>query len=188
MLFTFPARPLALGALSAALLLTVACGGDDDAPASGGGSDKGSTSAKAGKYDACALITAAELESLAGEKMDEGDSDYVESPMGQAICTWGSTGETSLTIAQVSVLRDSGLSEALKSQKYTVERLYKEGKALYTEPLEPVSGIGDDAYRVGNSLNVLFDGMSISVSIGRQNVQTADLVEMAKLASGRVPK
>jgi len=182
------AHCLVLGTVSAALLLSVACGGDDDTPASGGISEKSNTSAKAGKYDACALITAAELESLAGEKMDEGDSDYVESPMGQAICIWGSTGETSLTIAQVSVLRDSGLSEALKSQKYTVERLHKEGKALYTEPLEPVSGIGNDAYRVGNNLNVLFDGMSISVSIGRQNVQTAELVEMAKLASARVPK
>jgi len=188
MLFTFPARALVLGALSASLLLSAACGGDDDAPASGGSSAKSGTSAKAGKYDACALITAAELESLAGEKMDAGDSDYVESPMGQAICTWGSTGDTSLTIAQVSVLRDSGLSDMLKKQNYTVERLFKEGKALYSEPIEPVSGIGDDAYRVGNSLNVLFDGMSLSVSIGRQNVQTADLVEMAKLASGRVPK
>jgi len=188
-------RPLALGALGLSLFVSAACGGDDDAPANGdSGSSEGSGSsgagagAKGGKYDACKLLTAEELQAATGEKMDEGDSDYVEFPMGQAICTWGSTGETSLAIAQVSVLRDSGLSDSIRKQNYSVERLFKEGKALYSDPIEPVSGIGNEAHRIGNSLNVLFDGMSISVSIGRPNVQTAELVTMAKLASGRVPK
>lgn len=192
------AHHLVLGALSASLLLSVACGGgDDDAPA-GGGDDVGAVATKAGetrdrttdtkgaKFDPCQLLTAAELEEFAGEKMDAGDAAYVEMPMGQTLCTWGATSETSLSIAQVSVVREQDFADQLKNQKYTAKKLFDDGKALQAGA-EDVPGIGDSAYRTGNDLTILHEGMVVSVSLGKKDVQTATLVEMAKKAIARLP-
>lgn len=189
---------LMLGALSASLLLSAACGGGDDDAPSGGNDGTGSVATKAGeapdssadtkgaKFDPCQLLTAAELEEFAGEKMDAGEAAYVEVPMGQTLCTWGSTRETSLTIAQVSVVREQDFVDQLKKQKYTAKKLFDDGKAMQTAA-QDVPGVGESAYRTGNSLTILHDGMVIAVSIGKQNLETATLVEMAKKAIARLP-
>ncbi len=191
------ARYLLPGALGASLLLSVACGGDDDATSSAGDdADAVATNAgeardnaagtKGAKFDPCQLLTAAELEQFAGEQMDAGEAAYVEVPMGQTLCTWGATSERSLVIAQVSVVREQDFADQLKKQKYTAKRLFDDGKALQAGA-ENVPGIGESAYRTGNDLTILHEGMVISVSLGKQNVQTATLVEMAKKAIARLP-
>lgn len=187
-----------LGALSVSALLSVACGGGDDDSSTDTGGDVGAVATKAdeakttaadtkgAKFEPCDLLTAAELEEFAGEKMDEGDPVYQQAPLGITLCTWGATSERSLTIAQVSVLREQDFAEQIKSQKYTAKKLFEDEKAMYTG-IEEVAGIGQSAYRTGNVLNVLFDGMTMSVSIGRQGLETETLVKMANAAVARIP-
>lgn len=191
-------RYLLLGALGASLFLSVACGGGDDDATSSAGDDADAVATKAGeardnatdtkgaRFDPCKLLTASELEEFAGEKMDAGEAAYVEVPMGQTLCTWGATSETSLVIAQVSVVREQDFSDQLKKQKYTAKKLFDDGKALLSGTVD-VTGIGESAYRAGNDLTILHEGMVISVSLGKKDVQTATLVEMAKKAIGRLP-
>ncbi|MBE0609866.1 MAG: DUF3558 family protein [Dehalococcoidia bacterium] len=187
-----------LGALSTSLLLSVACGGGDDDASSDAGDGGGATATTAGdakdtpsgesgaKFDPCQLLTGAELEEFAGEKMDGGDPAIAQGPMGITLCTWGATSERSLTIAQVSVVREQDFSAQLKSQKYTVKNLFEGEKALHTS-VQDVAGIGESAYRVGNVLNVLYDGMTVSVSLGKQGVETETLLAMANKAVARIP-
>jgi len=186
------------GALSAALLFSVACGGGDDdaspddsdgggATATTAGDAKDTPSGEGGaKFDPCQLLTAAELEELAGEKMDGGDPAVAQGPLGITLCTWGATSDTSLTIAQVSVVREQDFTAQLKSQKYTAKKLFDDEKALRTG-VQDVAGIGESAYRVGNVLNVLYEGMTVSVSLGKQGVETGTLVAMANKAVARIP-
>lgn len=191
-------RHFALGALSASLLLSAACGGDDSSPGdsgtpgdsaatqSGGNTTAAGTTADKGKFDPCQLLTAAELEEVAGEAMDAGDAAIAQGPMGITLCTWGATSDRSLTIAQVSVTREQDFTDQLKSQKYTAKRLFEDEKALHGS-VEDVPGIGQSAYRAGNVLNILYDGMTVSVSLGRQGVTTEMLVKMANQAVARLP-
>ena len=190
-------RHLTLGAFSASLLLSVACGGGDDDASSDAGDDVATSTtaaetkdtapdAKGAKFDPCELLTAAELEELAGEKMDGGDPAIAQGPMGITLCTWGATSERSLTIAQVSVVREQDFADQLKSQKYTAKKLFEDEKALHSG-VQDVAGIGQSAYRVGNVLNVLYDGMTVSVSLGKQGVETETLVAMASKAVPRIP-
>lgn len=186
------------GALSAALLFSVACGGGDDdaspddsdgggATATTAGDAKDTPSGEGGaKFDPCQLLTAAELEELAGEKMDGGDPAVAQGPLGITLCTWGATSDTSLTIAQVSVVREQDFTAQLKSQKYTAKKLFDDEKALRTG-VQDVAGMGESAYRVGNVLNVLYEGMTVSVSLGKQGVETGTLVAMANKAVARIP-
>lgn len=186
------------GALSVSMLVSVACGGGgDDAPSDGvdGGGATATTAGEAkdtpsgesgAKFDPCQLLTAAELEEFAGEKMDGGDPAVAQGPMGITLCTWGATSERSLTIAQVSVVREKDFAAQLKSQKYTAKKLFEEEKALHSG-VQDVAGIGESAYRVGNVLNVLYDGMTVSVSLGKQGVETETLVAMANTAVPRIP-
>jgi len=187
-----------LGALSTSLLLSVACGGGDDDASSDDSDGGGATATTAGdakdtpsgeggaKFDPCQLQTGAELEEFAGEKMDDGDPGIGLGPMGITLCTWGATSDRSLTIAQVSVVREQDFSAQLKSQKYTAKKLFDDEKALHSG-VQDVAGTGESAYRVGNVLNILYDDMSVSVSLGKQGLQTETLVAMANAAVARVP-
>lgn len=189
---------IVFGALSVSMLASVACGGGDDDALSDGGGGGDATATTAGeakdtpsgesgaKFDPCQLLTAAELEELIGEKMDAGDPAIAQGPMGITLCTWGATSDTSLTIAQVSVIREKDFAAQLKSQKYTAKKLFEDEKALHSG-VQDVAGLGESAYRVGNVLNVLYDGMTVSVSLGKQGVQTETLVAMANKAVPRIP-
>jgi hypothetical protein len=179
------------------MLVSVACGGGSDGASSDAGDGGGATTTageaknkppdtKGAKFDPCQLLTAAELEEFAGEKMDGGDATIAQGPMGITLCTWGATSDTSLTIAQVSVIREQDFTDQFKAQKYTAKKLFEDEKALHTG-VQEVSGISESAYRVGNVLNVLYDGMTVSVSLGKQGVQTETLVAMAKAAVARIP-
>jgi hypothetical protein len=179
-------------ALLAAWLLVGACGESDSVeetvsgpaasatpPLAGVASSTGeatpATGQAQGKVDPCALLTREQVDAAASEPMRSGErSAEAMNPLGQQICTWSAVSGQSTRTLQVSVVRSQDMDENLRKSSYTARRLFLDTKAGLPGA-EPVSGVGDDAFRAQNFLHTLKGDVYVTVfvSVGQIGTQRA---------------
>ena len=161
----------ALFGLGVSLLLS-GCGDTQDSAAAG--SDAAQTAAGE-RVDPCTLLTAAEVEQVLGVATRAGsasgaDDKYV------ALCSYAGSGADRYRMVTVGVSRQNG-TVVFENAK----RLDEEGIAV-----EPVSGMGEDAFWVGDlrTLYVLKGGTNLTIE-GRMELDQAKA--LAAHAAERLP-
>ena len=148
----------------------------------------GTAVAASGPYDPCKLLDQGQVEEAAGQKMDVGARNGmgVVSPLGQNVCTWASS-SVPVRIVQVSVIRQQDFSDQLKNSGYTVERLYNDTKAGMSDA-QPVSGVGDEAYRSRTHLYVRKGTVYVQVDVSGGSATTGNetLISLARATLQRL--
>lgn len=149
---------IAVPLLVATFALT-GCGSDDDkkadepssssAPGAGESSDPSSAS---GPFDACSLLTPADLKKAFGSPFDDGDLTHQEQTGGDQ-CVWTNEDAPPVKTFSITVLRQGSLEGAIKSSGLSVAELHAQTKAVYTDAV-PID-LGDDAYLAKTELAVL---------------------------------
>jgi hypothetical protein len=189
------ARTLATAALVVAVAAACSDNGDP------GPSPEGSVGLFDGTVDApvrhgpvppvCSLLTTGEASELAGEDLREPASDVTPGGIGQQVCTFGATAFFSYTYVQVSLVAEADWPPELHARGYTARRVFEEARDSYPM-IEPVTGIGEDAFRHGNTLEVLTGDVTFGVKIalndrsGGIEAPLGDLVRAAELILGRL--
>lgn len=142
--------------LVALLPFAAACGGGDDAADDQARAEQGPAGGtERAQMDPCALVTATDAEQVLGappetERPSEANNEYL------ATCRYVAPRGESVAVLSVMVSRQNG--------RYGFEnarRMEEEGIRI-----EPVSGVGDDAFWVGDPLHTLYvlaDTMYVSI-------------------------
>lgn len=177
-------RRLAAGALALpaawAVALAAACGGGGPAPDAGDRAEGpgGAADARAPAVEACALLTAAEIEDATGVRPGEPAAN--ETPAGAELptCRWPAADGSEFQIAHLLVTRSAygGFDEFVEDTRAQMGR-------EYVESLHEIEGIGDFAVWMGED----FAGGILQVYEGDRMVQIAvapaegrDAVEVSK--------
>jgi hypothetical protein len=132
--------------------------------------------------DVCDLVPVGEAQRITGREMSAPRAVYLGEPLGQKVCTFAAADRTFATVLQVSVVDESVFSGSLAEGGYTIEQLFAETKALYPAAIA-VTGIGDDAFRHGDTLEVLFNGYTIGVSLSLGSNYTNEAASLDTLAA-----
>ena len=140
--------PAAAGALALAVCLCAGCGGGSEESAQGDvASGQESSASAGGDIDPCALVTAAEAETVlegpvgAGERPKEANF-----PPRLVTCRYVAKRGDRVAVMTVMVRRGDTDSEARIGFTQSKEQF---------PGAEAVSGLGQDAFWIGNQLNVL---------------------------------
>jgi hypothetical protein len=129
------------------------------------------TQAATASLDVCALITPTEAATIMGIGNPL--------PMPQAIagavpgCTFQSDGAEEL---KLFVHRYPSLDEALKAQQVSVDRIKQQPS------FQRITGIGDEAFAMGNSLAVRKQAVIITISLITTKTPAANLLRKQSLA------
>lgn len=207
-----PARPLLrpLLLVSVLLLLLGACGDGDDSPpgdaaATGEGESAGVMNAPGDTAEGapspfdpadsagsvCDLLTGEEATNFTGETMGEPSAQRLDAPLYQQVCTFGAEASGSYSLLQVSVVDETQFEASLAEQGYTARALWLDTRKLHPNA-EVIPGLGDGAFRHGDTLEVHRGDFAIGVSIarndgtGRTPVPLDSLVHLARVVLSRL--
>ena len=168
--------PLLLGTAVLALLLLAGCGGTNGAASSGGASTQSAqqtqkttdkTKPSSVEIDPCSLVTKAEVEQALGVGVGQPEKP----PEAPFSCRY--TGEKGQGLAVLVVLVRPG----------TTKSAFESVKEQFPGA-ENVSGAGDDAFFIGNQLNVLKGDTYLNVG-GDASLEA--LQSLTQKALGRLP-
>lgn len=132
--------------------------------------------------DICELVPVEAAQRITGRELGAPRAVNLAEPLGQKVCTFGAADRSFATVLQVSVVDEGMLPGALAASGYTVERLFAETRALYPTAVT-VTGIGDEAFRHGDTLEVLYNGYSLGVSLSLGDSYTSEAAPLETLAA-----
>ena len=178
--------------LTLGLALTGCSGDDPDDNASDGSSQDDSSEGDdqpdaddaddAEEVDVCAVVSAADLESLFGSPFDEGEATHHEQTGGDQ-CVWSNTDAPPVKVVSVALQRDGHFPEGFGGGDYTVKQLHEETKEYATDVEE--LDLGDDAYLSGSQIAVLDGDSSWTISITGTSPEAIDgLKQLAEQVVG----
>lgn len=197
------ARHAALtAAAAAAVIAAAACGGDDETTPSGAADTEPSAAAapaatpaasparqtdeaNATAYDACALLTDAEVEATLGEPAGQPVPGAMASDMGQQTCIYGAASGDETSQIEVSVIRERDFAEQLTKSGIDVKKAFEQGKTVH-QSIEPIADLGDEAYRSDKEL--LVRSGTVILGLGAPGISTETLVTLANSILERVPQ
>lgn len=139
----------------------------------------------------CDLLDESELSALAGEPMGSPSPLELGPPLGQHVCTFGALHPDSHTVAQISMISEDGLAEALRAEGFNVQQVFDETFEMFPNSIL-VPGVADAALRHDDTLEVLAGNVVFSVSLTstdgteRQAASLETLVAMAELVIQRL--
>lgn len=146
-------------------------------------------------YDPCELLTEQDVkEVFPGSTPKITKHDTKPNAVGQKICYY-SASEEDMKFVQLSVVSTSAISERLRANGQTAEKLYADEKKLVTD-VTNILDLGDDAYFGGNGLK-LGAGMhvlskaketqfTIDVGLGFGNAEAQPHIDIEKTLSQKV--
>lgn len=135
--------------------------------------------------DVCDIVPVDDAQRLLGRELAAPRGVNLGAPLGQVVCTFGSTDRSYATVLQVSIVAQDVFDEDLLQSGYTVAQLFDETRALYPSSVK-VQGIGDDAFRHADTLEVLHGeyAIGVSLSLGSNfSSQAAPLETLAAIAA-----
>lgn len=132
--------------------------------------------------DVCDLVPVAEAQRITGRELSAPRAVYLGEPLGQKVCTFAAADRTFATVLQVSVVDESVFTGTLAEGGYTIEQLFAETRALYPAAVA-VTGIGDDAFRHGDTLEVLYNGYTVGVSLSLGSNYSNEAAPLETLAA-----
>ena len=211
-------RWFALGAVGAAAILFPSCSDDatvsvsssvggDTAPATTAAvsttaipaTDGSATTAavdpvKGNPIDPCALLTPAEVSAALQVPVGDptpGPQSNLPNPLGQRTCTWSTTESPPRSVALSVVTTQSASLGGASGGDYTARQLFEDTKPL-AEGLEPITGLGDDAFFgavAGMQVSVVKGDVYLSVAVpfGTTDADEATVRALAPLAAARLP-
>jgi hypothetical protein len=137
-----------------------------------------------GSLDVCDIVPVDDAQRLLGRDLSAPRGVNLGAPLGQVVCTFGSTDRSYATVLQVSIVAQNVFDEDLLQTGYTIGQLFDETRALYPSSVK-VHGIGDDAFRHNDTLEVLHGeyAIGVSLSLGSNfSSQAAPLETLAAIA------
>lgn len=180
------ARIVAISTASAALVLLSACGSSSESAPSAVPAEQ--KAVQSGPVNPCDLLTVEEVSAAAGQPMLAGELDKGSNPFGQTMCAWEAQKQGSVLIVQVSVMREADFAGQMK-KTYSAKKLYDQAMTLYPNATG-VAGVGNEAFRSDNTLQVLADGgVTFTVMVGlpgRHTVADETLVALARTIESRL--
>jgi|SRR5579859_206552 len=140
--------------LMAIVLELAACNSSGNAPT---GSGQASSAVSALDYDACALVTKADAEAALGEPVELGKG-ATTTPMGAKACGYVATALNSRGMVTIYV---GNLTLAGNDLWEPQKKLWQgQGKGI-----QPVAGMGKDAYLAPNGLHILMPKATVHIEV-----------------------
>ncbi len=195
-------RTIGLAALGASALLIAAC--SDDSGSTAAPPSTAAAPATSGApivdpvtgnpIDPCSLLTVAEIASALQVPVSEpqsGPQGNLPNPLGQRTCTWSTSESPPRSLALSVVTTQSAALGGASGGDYTARKLFEDTKPL-AEGLEPIPGLGDDAFFgavAGMQVSVVKGDVYLSVTVpfGTTEADAATVRALAPLAVGRLP-
>ena len=172
-------RSVMISLFLGALLLASCSGSGTDGSSSGGATPVDQETQSTGAtIDACALVTKAEAEEALGATVGEPERP-AEAQFGEQGGSWSCRYVTE-NVTPVAVLV---ILVAVGPDADTMEAGYQSSKDQFPEA-QSVDGIGDDAFRIGNQLNVLSSNLYLNIG---GDAELEVLVSLAQKALDRLP-
>lgn len=144
--------------------------------------------------DPCALLTTDEVGAALQAPVlapAAGPQGSLPNPLGQRTCTWSTQESPPRSLSISVVTTESAQAGGALGGSYSAERLFEDTKQL-VEGLEPVPGVGDDAYFgsvAGMQMSVLADDVYVSVGVpfGTSEVDAAAVRTLTPVVVSRLP-
>lgn len=127
------------------------------------------------RFDPCGLLSREEAASLAGEPVGVPEPQESHNPLGQKMCLYNT--ESSSRLIQLSVIRTEGIAAKIRKHGQSAVKIYNATKEML-DPVENVSGIGDDACWGTPGLHILKGDTYVLVSVG--NTSKSENLELAR--------
>ena len=205
-------RWFALGAVGATTMVFAACSDDATVTVSSSttaaigsagttavlATDSSGTTAvepvKGNPIDPSALLTTAELSTALQVPVGDpksGPQGSLPNPLGQRTCTWSTAESPPRSVAVSVVTTQSASLGGASGGDYTARKLFEDTKPL-AEGLEPIAGLGDDAFFgavAGMQVSVVKGDVYLSVTVpfGTTDADATTVRTLAPLAVGRLP-
>jgi hypothetical protein len=149
---------------------------------------------KGNPIDPCSLLTTDEVGSALQVPVGgptPGPQGSLPNPLGQRTCTWSTSESPPRSVALSVVTTQSASVGGASGGDYTARQLFDDTKPL-TEGLEPITGLGDDAFFgavAGMQVSVLKGDVYLSVTVpfGTSDTDATTVRTLAPLAVGRLP-
>jgi len=149
---------------------------------------------KGNPIDPCALLTPAEVSAALQVPVGAptpGPQSNLPNPLGQRTCTWSTTESPPRSVAVSVVTTQSASLGGASGGDYTARQLFEDTKPL-AEGLEPITGLGDDAFFgavAGMQVSVVKGDVYLSVTVpfGTTDADATTVRTLAPLAVGRLP-
>ena len=132
--------------------------------------------------DVCDLVPVEQAQRLTDRDLNEPRALNLGAPLGQKVCTFGAADRSFATVLQVSVVDEGMFTGTLAESGYTVDQLFAETRALYPTAVT-VTGIGDDAFRHGDTLEVLHNGYTVGISLSLGSSYASEAAPLETLAA-----
>ena len=101
-----------------------------------------------------------------GEIAKEGERPAIPTnSLGLAICFYGAAADRSFASAQIAVVQNDTIDERARKNGVSARQIFEETKARTADPVQPVAGLGDDAFMSGRKIEVLKGTTYISISM-----------------------
>jgi hypothetical protein len=133
-----------------------------------------------GSSNPCGLLTKDEAEAFAGEAVTSPELKDTKNPLGQKMCLYNTV---SSRLIQISVIRTADMAPDTRKHGQTAAKVYKSTKEML-EPVEPVQGVGDDAFWGTPGLHILKGDIYALISVG--NTSKRENLELAKRIAAKV--
>ncbi len=140
--------------LMAIVLGMAACNSSSNAPTASG---QASPAGSAIDYDACALVTKADAEAVLGEPVELGKG-ATTTPMGAKACGYVATALTSRGMVTIYV----GNLTLAGNDLWDPQKKLWQGQA---KEIQPVAGLGKDAYLAPNGLHILMPKATLHIEV-----------------------
>ncbi len=120
--------------------------------------------------DPCSLLEKQEVEEELGRSVSNPEGGYVENPLGERFCRFPDPNQPSESLVHLSIVFNGSIDPALLNDDYNVLRMY-EGRKASPELIQPIEGLGDDAFWGGsgpelwNGLHVLVHDIYLQVDV-----------------------
>lgn len=116
-----------------------------------------------GASNPCELLSQGEVETLIGEAVRAPELQETKNPLGQKMCLYTATGSDRLV--QISITSTGDMSAKVRASGQSAPAIYATTKQMLS-PVEPVAGIGDDAFWGVPGLHVLRGEVYLLITVG----------------------